>query len=132
MSEASEWLQRARSNLEVAKKIEKTDFVQNGGGIFIEEICFELQQAVEKSLKALMVEKRIQIAKTHNISDLIARLEQGNINVPPEIKQARLMTNYAVMTRYPHYDESLTEEDYSEALEITKNVYNWVKGLLNG
>ena len=125
-TEVKEWLLRAKSNLEIAKKVETRDFSINGGYIFIEEVCFELQQSVEKSIKALMINNKIQVPRTHNISELITILEENNVNVPENIKLAKILTEYAVETRYPSFDEPLTEHDFKEALEIAESVYNWV------
>lgn len=41
--EAAQWLRRARSNLQLAKA-GRTD------GVMLEDLCFEIQQAAEKSL----------------------------------------------------------------------------------
>jgi HEPN domain-containing protein len=35
-------------------------------------VCFHAQQCVEKYLKAVLVWNRIEFAKTHNISELVA------------------------------------------------------------
>jgi HEPN domain-containing protein len=129
-TEVKEWLLRAKSNLEFAKKVEDKDFFINGGYIFIEEVCFELQQSVEKSIKALMIDKKIKIPKTHSISDLIARLEENSIYIPENIKLAKILTEYAVETRYPNFEEPLTENDFKEALDIAQNVYNWIESQL--
>ena len=124
-TEVKEWILRAKSNLEFAKKVESKDFFINGGYIFIEEACFELQQSVEKSIKALMINYKIQIPKTHSISELIARLEENKVNVPENIKLAKILTEYAVETRYPNFEEPLNEDDFKEALEIAEKVHNW-------
>lgn len=49
IKKAKEWLDRARSNLSVAK-LGKADI-----SIFYEDLCFEAQQSVEKALKALCI-----------------------------------------------------------------------------
>jgi HEPN domain-containing protein len=124
--EVETWLKRAKSNLEHAKIPNKDDLIDYGGYIFYEELCFDLQQSVEKALKALMIHNMIKVPKTHNLSDLISRLEEKNINVPENVKLAKLMTTYAVETRYPANEEGVTESEYNEALEIAENVYEWV------
>ena len=47
-NEAKEWLLRARSNLEHAKRVNKEDLADYGGFIYFEELCFDLQQSAEK------------------------------------------------------------------------------------
>ena len=51
---AEEWLKRARSNIEGAK----VGIVSEG--ILYEDLCFDCQQAVEKSLKGLLVHLKIE------------------------------------------------------------------------
>lgn len=125
--EVNHWLERAKSNLEFASDVRKDNFKPNGGYIFIEEVCYELQQSVEKSLKAFLIHHRIKIPYTHNISDLLLKLKENNIAIPDEVVISKKLTDYAVETRYPHYDEPLQMEDYEEALEIAQKVYEWVK-----
>jgi len=55
----SEWLKRARSNLERARAKKTSD------EILYEDLCFDAQQAVEKSLKALLVRLDKPFPKTH-------------------------------------------------------------------
>ena len=46
-----EWLNRARSNLAMAKnRVE---------GAYLEDLCFEAQQAAEKAIKAVMMKPRL-------------------------------------------------------------------------
>ena len=42
-----EWLNRARSNLALAKAKRK--------GVYLEDLCFDAQQAAEKAIKALLI-----------------------------------------------------------------------------
>ena len=55
------WLKRARSNLERAKMGKVTQ------GILYEDLCFDAQQAVEKSSKAILVKLNQPSPKTHSI-----------------------------------------------------------------
>lgn len=56
-----EWLKRARSSLAMAKAGKITT------EILYEDLCYDAQQAVEKSLKALCIKYGIVFPKTHNI-----------------------------------------------------------------
>ena len=46
-----EWLNRARSNLAIAKS--------RVAGVYLEDLCFEAQQAAEKAIKAVMIVESI-------------------------------------------------------------------------
>jgi len=111
---------RAKSNLARAKagKIDP--------GILYEDICFDAQQAVEKALKSLCIAYSISFSKTHNISYLIELIQNAGIVVPDEVKDARILTNYAVETRYPGDYEPVNEYEYLKAVKIAEDVLNWV------
>ena len=116
------WLKRARSNLAKSKVGKVSE------EILYEDLCFECQQAVEKSLKALLVSINIEFPWTHLIARLIELVEANGIDVPEEVKDSISLTEYAVDTRYPGDYEPLDEEAYKEALEIAERVVNWVEG----
>jgi HEPN domain-containing protein len=115
------WLKRAKSNLQIAKAGKVFD------DILYEDLCFDCEQAVEKALKALLVSIDISFPRTHSISHLIELIEEHNIEVPDEIMNSISLTAYAVSTRYPGDFEPVDEQEYQEALETAKNVFDWVR-----
>lgn len=125
--EVKEWLLRARSNLEHAKRVNKEDLVIYGGYIFFEELCFDLQQCVEKSLKGLLIYHNIEFPKTHSISKLIELLQENGIEFPDELLSSIDLTVYAVETRYPASQDRITEQEYKESLKIAQNLYDWAE-----
>lgn len=108
--ELEKWLKRAKSNLERANagKVSK--------GILFEDLCFDCQQAVEKSLKALLIHLNKVFPRTHSISRLVELIEETDTDVPEEIKESVVLTEYAVSTRYPGDYEPVNEEEYKAAL----------------
>jgi HEPN domain-containing protein len=40
------------------------------------------------------------------------------------------LTIYAVATRYPAFEDEISEKEYNEAVEIAKKVHEWVEILL--
>jgi HEPN domain-containing protein len=90
-----QWLSRAQSNLDRARagKIRDT--------ILFEDLCFDCQQAAEKSLKALLVATDKESPHTHIIAHLLETLEQGGLEIPEDVKSSSDLTEYAVHTRYP-------------------------------
>ena len=118
---AEEWLKRARSNIERAKAGRVSE------GILYEDLCFDCQQAVEKSLKGLLVHLKIEFPQTHSIAKLIELLEEAGVNVPESIKDSVILTVYAVSTRYPGNQEPVDESEYTAAFEIAERVYHWVE-----
>ena len=62
-----EWMNRARSNLARAKT--------RVPGAYLEDSCFDAQQATEKAIKAVMIMQDIDFPYTHDLAHLITILE---------------------------------------------------------
>lgn len=61
------WLKRAKSSLSLAKIIPDEY-------ICYEDLCFQAQQAAEKSIKALLLLYGIEPTKTHNLVTLLQEI----------------------------------------------------------
>ena len=121
LDKAKEWLQRAKSNMARAKAGRVSP------DILYEDLCYDAQQAVEKAFKSVCIIYEIVFPKTHDIAYLIELLEKGGVKVPENLQDARILTGYAVETRYPGDYEPVDEDDFRKALEIAKEVLKWVK-----
>jgi len=118
------WLKRARSNLERAKMGKVTQ------GILYEDLCFDAQQAVEKSLKAILINLNQSFPNTHSIGILLKLIEEAGVEMPKNINQAKLLTTYAVDARYPGDYEPVSKEEYKEALKIAEDVFKWLDNII--
>lgn len=118
-----EWLRRAKSNLIRATQPKHEE-------VFWEDLCFDAQQAVEKSLKGLLIFHKIQFRFVHDISELLTVLEQNGIELPEQIRASAELTEYAVETRYPGPTEPVTIGEYREAVTIAEIVVSWVERLI--
>ena len=98
--------------------------------MLFEDVCFDAQQAVEKSLKALLVSRGVQVPRTHAISELITMLAELGFNVPADVQEASGLTDYAVAARYPGPSEPVLVEDYEKAVAIAKIVVSWASGIV--
>lgn len=114
-----EWLNRARSNLALAKN--------RIPGAYLEDLCFEAQQPAEKSLKAVMVLRGIQFPFVHDLSRLVSLMEKEGVEVPEVLLKAEKLTIYAVITRYPGVVRPVTEQEYLEAVKIADSVVLWAE-----
>jgi len=119
------WLKRARSNLERAK------IGKASQGILYEDLCFDAQQAVEKSLKAILIKLNQSFPKTHSIGILLKLIEKAGVEIPQNINQAKLLTTYAVDARYPGDYEPVNKEEYKEALKIAEDVFKWLDNIID-
>ena len=119
MARYEEWINRAKSNLELARA--KTSPI-----IYYEDLCNQSQQSAEKALKGLLIYYGVEPDFTHNIEILINGLKKFT-EVPENIKEAALLTNYAVFIKYPGDYEEITKEEYEKSIQLAKECLEWVE-----
>lgn len=119
-----DWMKRAESNLYRAKSGKISD------KILYEDLCYDCQQATEKSLKALLIALNNEIPRTHNIGSLIRLLHIDGYIIPEPVLLASALTEYAVNTRYPGDYEPVKDSDYEIALHMAEEVCSWVRSEL--
>ena len=117
-----EWLNRARSNLIQARGVRT--------GVYLEDLCFQAQQAVEKAFKALLLHRGVRFPYIHDLAELINLLEQGGEEPPARIREAARLNEYAVAARYPGLAEPVGPEEYQKALALAEDAVNWVKSIV--
>jgi HEPN domain-containing protein len=117
-----EWLNRARSNLIQAKSLQ--------AGVYLEDLCFNAQQAGEKAIKALLIQRDIAFPYVHDLAELLTILRETGERVPDPVAQAGRLSRFAVFTRYPGLARRVGQDEYEEAVEIAEEVVRWVEGRL--
>lgn len=118
------WLSRARANLNLAVK---------GGllkGVALEDLCFNAQQAAEKALKAVCLARRLDFPKTHSLVHLMDMLESSGLNIPGNVRDADILTQYAVQSRYPSIVEEITRTEYRDALKLASQIVFWAEKII--
>jgi len=120
--EPKDWLRHARSDLELAR-------MPRNSRILLEDLCFHAQQATEKALKAVLVFSSVSFPRTHNIRTLMDLLLEG-LSLPEDAKGAAVLTDYAVMARYPGDFEPVTEEEYLDAVRIAEAALRWAENIV--
>jgi HEPN domain-containing protein len=78
-------------------------------------------------LKAHCILHEILFPKTHDIAYLMDLLEKENLPIPKDVYNARILTGYAVETRYPGEYEPVNEDDYLNALALAEKVMKWTE-----
>lgn len=121
-----EWLNRAKSNLARAT----ADI--NLPSVYLEDLCFDAQQAAEKAIKALLLSHGVAFPFVHDLAELVTVLQQSGQEVPTSIAEAARLTRFAVETRYPSLAEAVTREDYDRAVAIAGEVVRWVEKHISG
>lgn len=119
------WVTRAESNLYRARAGRVSD------RILFEDLCYDCQQTVEKSLKGLLFSLCLEVPRTHNVGTLLKLLDNADIVIPKLVILASALTEYAVNTRYPGDYEQVSEEEYESALHMAEEVYSWVMAELS-
>ena len=116
----ADWLARAEGDLALARVT-----LPEGG--FYEDLCFHAQQAAEKALKAVFRIKGLTFRYTHDLDELITGLEKQGVDIPTEVKEAVILTEYAGEARYPAFAEPVTVKEYREALRLAEIVVTWAQ-----
>jgi len=117
------WLKMARVDLHVAEKLAADPSLEPW------VIGFHAQQAVEKSLKSILVAEQIDFPRTHDLEILLGR-------VPPTwaiaIDSSRLsrLSDFGAATRYPEEDwnrvPAPADDEVRNAVELAAEVYGLV------
>ncbi len=119
-----EWLNRARSNLAKAK------YAPDASEIYLEDLCFDAQQAAEKAVKAVLIHLGIQFPYVHDLASLLALIEEAGQSIPETVRRAAALSDYAVETRYLGPAEPVTQQEYEDAVKVAEEVIRWAAGHL--
>jgi HEPN domain-containing protein len=114
-----EWLNRARSNLVRAQAMLP--------GVYLEDLCFDAQQASEKAIKAVLLARGAAFPPIHDLARLLTILDETGAPVSPAIADAARLTRYAVASRYPGVSEPVTTEEHQRAVAIAAAVVQWAE-----
>jgi HEPN domain-containing protein len=121
---AKELFKIAENDLVTAKVLSKSSEVRG------ETILFHIEQAVEKSLKAMLCYSNKPVPLTHDLYAIIQRFEPGQL--PPGGYALHDLTPFATIRRYEEGNFVIDATDISAALKAAEDVLSWVrKGILN-
>ena len=117
-----EWMNRAKSSL-VRARTRIPD-------VYVEDMCFDAQQAAEKAVKAVLMQRGVAFPFVHDIDHLMSLLEQDGMTIPEDVRRSSELTKYVVVGRYPFEHRPVLEEEYTEAVEMAEAVVQWADGSL--
>lgn len=117
--ETSEWLEIAIEDYKAAECLFEEGFYRM--------VCYHCQQAVEKGLKAILVENGIDFHRTHNIIDLTNAVGKIGYEIAISEEDA-VFLNSVYKSRYPSALGLLpsgepTKDDAEKALNIGKIIF---------
>ncbi len=91
--QTKKWLRYADENLQSAKVLQDNELFNP---------CLQnVQQAVEKMLKAIFSELGLKIKKTHSINELVTILAENDVNIPIEEDERDLIDSIYLPSKYP-------------------------------
>jgi HEPN domain-containing protein len=124
-----EWLSKAKDDLDVIEEIKNKKHLTN-------MIAFHAQQAIEKSLKAIIDEFDLGFVKIHQIERLLEIVKE-HVEAKIDYKIVQMLDSLYIESRYPVNIGLLpngkpTEEDAKIFFEFAISIYGAVKKKLEG
>jgi HEPN domain-containing protein len=99
--------------------------------IYLEDLCFDAEQAAEKAIKAVLVYHKVSFPYVHDLARLLTLVQQAGYTLPDRVRQAAKLTRYAVTTRYPGFAEVVGQEEHREAVSIAETVVRWADEVIS-
>jgi HEPN domain-containing protein len=91
-------------------------------------VGFHAQQAVEKSLKAVIITLSADLPFTHDLSFLLDILAEQTVSVPDPVAHSDWLTPWAVAARYGA--RATASLDRSAALDAARMTVSWASDIL--
>ena len=73
------------------------------------DLCFNAEQAAEKAVEAVFIHRGETFPHTHDLQHLIRLLKGNGQKVPKYVHEAKELTRFAVLTRYPGLGSPITQ-----------------------
>jgi HEPN domain-containing protein len=90
---------------------------------------FHCQQAIEKSLKAVLAYKRVEYPYSHDLDGLLRLCEKNDIDVPQELADVDDLSPFAARLRYGA--TSPTKLDRDRALSRAAAAVAWARTVID-
>lgn len=114
------WIRKADGDLKVAEReLKAQDSV-------LDAVCFHLQQAVEKYLKAFLINSLKEVKKTHNLEFLLEKCIQQDGDFRRYEEKFDQVSECGVEIRYPDSFIQLDEEELGDCLKLVRQFREFV------
>jgi len=120
---AEEWVKKAEDNY-----ISAITLASRRSRPVPDVICNQCQQCAEKYLKALLVRRRIDFPKTHDLVQLKNLVAQADASVQLVEAPLAILNPYGVDVRYPGLEA--TVNDAHDAIKAMKGVRKFARAKL--
>ena len=94
-----------------------------------ENVCFLAQQAIEKSLKAVICHLEIAIPFSHSLELLTSLIPKDS--KPPNSENLESLTEYATIRRYEEGFAKLEKADLEAVIFTAENTLHWAQKIIN-
>lgn len=116
--ETKDWLEKAKEDMDTSG--------YNLNGKKLNAAVFFAQQAAEKSLKAVQIEKLNRFDKVHDLLTLAKSVE-----APEDVIESCAGLNpYYTITRYPDSEGQIDEKEARSLVKNGRKVVSWAKQML--
>lgn len=119
-----EWIAKAENDLKNASNTLKL-----GKDGPLDTICFHAQQCVGKYMKSFLAFRGIDFPKTHDISELLVLIPVRS-RPQIDIREQRMFTSYATVTRYPGDYEPISLTEAKHAVSVARKIRKEVRSFL--
>ena len=93
-------------------------------------VCFHAQQMAEKMLKAYLVSRGQQLARTHDLVALLAEAVATGAPIEDLEADCRQLTQYAVLLRYPGVRGDPSEREGQEAVAAAERIFQHIRTVI--
>lgn len=80
----------------------------------------------------MLLAKGLEFPPVHDIEVLLEIARQGTVILPAELQGAGSLTPYAVETRYPGSEETVTPEEVGKAIQLAERAVSWAGEAVSG
>src|SRR5207249_4359156 len=95
--------------------------------VYLEDLCFDAQQAAEKAIKAVFIHGSLTFPYIHDLDQLLQLLEKNGLKIPKYVKDSKELTRFAWVTRYPGIAGPVGQRQYRRAVRIAERVLSWAQ-----
>ena len=122
----TEWLDVADSDVLAVERLSTFEPVD------WRPVCFHAQQGAEKYLKALLVHRRIQPRRTHNLTELLSDIRKAGTRLAGLDTDCALLSTFPVAPRYPSKVPMPDVETGTAAVQAMRRVVSAAKAAIEG
>lgn len=126
IDELRQWLSFAQQDLAVARHLYENFYPKP-----LEIICYHSEQAVEKAVKMLIINKGEKggLPRSHDISFLLNQIS-NMYEIPDKYYDyGDVLSKYGVSVRYPN-ELFLEERDAKQAIQYAEEILKWAARLV--